>query len=85
MYYRDELFKGPYVEKMSELIVQLNRNYRNSGNSRGMWFSDVAAAEFDFQSGDHNQNGILIARGAHIKKDIDFPAAQIQDMAPTIL
>jgi len=82
---RGEVFEGNFSERMPELIVQYNYDYRGGKNTSLPLFSAVPPSDFDFQSGDHDENGIFIARGPHIKKSIEFEPAQIQDLAPTIL
>jgi len=85
IYRREEVFKGEFSERMPELIVQYNRDYRGGKDTTLPLFSDIPATDFDFQSGDHDENGIFIAQGPHIKKSIELEPAQIQDLAPTIL
>ncbi|MBU4288001.1 MAG: alkaline phosphatase family protein [Proteobacteria bacterium] len=85
VYHREEVFNGPFAEKMPELIVQLNHNYKSGNIFNEQMFTDVPASDFDFQSGDHDENGIFIAFGNNIKKNVELLPAQIQDVAPTIL
>lgn len=85
VYRREEVFKGEFSERMPELIVQYNHDYRGGKDTTLPLFSDVPATDFDFQSGDHDENGIFIAQGPQIKKGIELETSQIQDMAPTIL
>lgn len=82
---REEVFRGKFSSQMPELIIQYNRDYRSGKSTDIPFFSDVPASDFDFQSGDHDENGIFIAAGPHIRKGLELPSAHIQDMAPTIL
>lgn len=85
IYRREEVFKGCFTDRMPELILQYNHNYRGGKDTESPLVTDVPPADFDFQSGDHDENGIFIACGNNIKKGIELAPAKIQDMAPTIL
>ena len=85
IYRREEVFKGHFTDRMPELILQYNHNYRGGRDTESSLVTDVPPADFDFQSGDHDENGIFIACGNNIKKGIELAPAKIQDMAPTIL
>lgn len=82
---REEVFKGEFSRQMPELIIQYSYDYRSGRSTEIPLFSDVPASDFDFQSGDHDENGIFIAWGPHIRKSLELTSAHIQDMAPTIL
>ena len=70
---------------MPELIIRFTDDYQSGRNTDFPLFSDAPASDFDYQSGGHDENGIFIACGPNIKKDIELPAANLHDMAPTIL
>ena len=82
---RDEVFQGDFAEKMPELIVHYRPDYRGGPSTASPLFSDVPANDFEFQSGDHDEDGIFIAAGPHIRRGVELGPAKIQDMAPTIL
>lgn len=85
IYRRHEVFQGGFAEKMPELIVEYNLDYR-SGKQTGLpLVTKVPKTDFDFQSGDHDPDGIFIAAGPNINSGEELPPAPIQDMAPTIL
>jgi predicted AlkP superfamily phosphohydrolase/phosphomutase len=82
---REEVFRGDFSQKMPELIIQYSNNYRSGKNTTTPLFTDVPASDFDFQSGDHDEDGIFIAWGPYVRKGLELPPAQIQDLAPTVL
>jgi predicted AlkP superfamily phosphohydrolase/phosphomutase len=82
---RDEVFSGPYTERIPDLVIQYHPDYRSGKATEGPLFSDLPATDFDFQSGDHDEDGIFIAIGPDIQKNVHLQDAHIQDMAPTIL
>lgn len=85
IYRRHEVFQGSFADKMPELIVEYNLDYR-SGKQTGLpLVTKVPKTDFDFQSGDHDPDGIFIAAGPNINSGEELPPAPIQDMAPTIL
>jgi predicted AlkP superfamily phosphohydrolase/phosphomutase len=85
VYRREDVFFGDFASKMPELIIEYDPDYRSGRNTVPPLFSDVPASDFDFQSGDHDENGIFIAWGQHINSSAELSPAKIQDMAPTIL
>ena len=85
VYRREDIFTGTYTERLPELIIKFNSDYQSSADPSAPLFSDVNPSDFDFQSGNHDENGIFIAWGKNIRKGAKFAPAQIQDMAPTIL
>ena len=82
---RHEVFIGPYAQKMPELILEYAPDYRSGKQTNPPLVSDVPKTDFDFQSGDHDPEGIFIATGTHIKPNCQLSPATIQDMAPTLL
>lgn len=85
IYRREEVFQGGFSERMPDLIIQYNHNYRGRKETTLPLFSDIPATDFDFQSGDHDENGIFMACGRHISRGVERLPAKIEDMAPTIL
>jgi predicted AlkP superfamily phosphohydrolase/phosphomutase len=82
---REDIYAGEHAKKMPDLIVKYNPEYRGGKGVEPPYFSNVPAANFEFQSGDHHEDGIFIAYGPEIQKGIELGASDIQDMAPTIL
>ena len=85
IFHRDEIYQGDFAKKMPDLIIKYNPVYRGGQNTAKPYFSDVPASGFEFQSGNHDENGIFIASGPAIRKGVELDACNIQDMAPTIL
>jgi predicted AlkP superfamily phosphohydrolase/phosphomutase len=82
---REDIYTGEHAKKMPDLIVKYDPEYRGGKGVQPPYFSNVPAANFEFQSGDHHEDGIFIAYGPEIQKGIELGAFDIQDMAPTIL
>jgi predicted AlkP superfamily phosphohydrolase/phosphomutase len=82
---REELYEGEYVNRIPDIIVKYYPDYRSGKSTTPPLFSNVPKSDFDFQSGDHDENGIFIAMGPNIKKGCELPPSDIVNMAPTIL
>lgn len=85
LFHRDDIYQGEHAIKMPDLIIKYNPEYRGGQSGDLPYFSDVPAANFEFQSGNHDENGIFIAYGPEIQKGVELDACKIQDMPPTIL
>ena len=83
VYYREELYSGPYV-KWAPDIVFIARNYAYLGRQHigaPSSISDYRA----FPNGFHRPQGIFIACGNGIKTNVRLERFHLQDIAPTIL
>lgn len=85
VFYIEDIYKGDHANKMPDLIVKYNPEYTGGIGIDPPFFSEVPDANFEFQSGTHDENGIFIAYGPEIQKGIELGACHIQDMASTIL
>lgn len=85
IFHREEIYRGDSAKKMPDLIIKYNPEYRGGLHTSKPVLSDVPATAFDFQSGNHDEDGIFIAKGPAIQKGLELSASNIQDMAPTIL
>jgi predicted AlkP superfamily phosphohydrolase/phosphomutase len=87
---REEIYRGPYVEKAADLLVEWESDaiedslgYSADGRSK-----IIKADEKDRTNkwkGNHRPLGILIASGPQIKHGERLAQASIYDIAPTIL
>jgi predicted AlkP superfamily phosphohydrolase/phosphomutase len=76
---RDEVYRGPFVERASDLYVYWNAEADmgeppGEVQSRGFWWS-----------GDHRPDGILIARGQNIRRAVKLSTPSVYDLVPTIM
>lgn len=90
-YRREELYRGPYVERAPDIVV-VWKDYRYY--TRGTFSSEetaLFALPGEFGSGRiehsacHRPNGILLAQGEDVRKGEVVRGAAIIDLAPTIL
>jgi hypothetical protein len=76
---RDEVYRGPYVERASDLYVYWNPQADlgkppKEVQSRGFWWS-----------GDHRPEGILICKGPGINEGTTLESSSVFDFVPTVL
>ncbi|GEM_PF-1582577 len=79
---RDEVYKGEYTSRASDLYIYWNRAAR-----MGEPPDDIKAKGF-WWSGDHRPEGILIAKGKRIRANLELSTdktPQVYDLVPTIL
>ncbi|HKY06131.1 MAG TPA: alkaline phosphatase family protein [Blastocatellia bacterium] len=76
---RDEVYRGPFIERASDLYLYWNRSVYlgeppDEVRARGYWWS-----------GDHLPEGILICKGRGIRADARLDSPVVYDLVPTIL
>jgi predicted AlkP superfamily phosphohydrolase/phosphomutase len=82
---REELFEGPYLDDMPDVIVEYAESYTGGAELSGPLVRDVDPFFLRRDSGYHRSDGILAAAGPGVS-GVDFPGeAHIADIAPTIL
>jgi predicted AlkP superfamily phosphohydrolase/phosphomutase len=90
VYRKEELYRGPQVDKAPDLIIQW-QDYSNWGRGRydslAPVFEDQNRMEFtDLPlTGSHRPEGILIAWGPGVLPGQSVTGARLVDLAPTIL
>lgn len=86
---REELFAGPYVERLPDLVVEAGYPdmFRPHGDYHGPPARQLTAAELAKKplSGCHRQDGILIAWGPAVRPGSRACGAALIDVAPTAL
>jgi len=87
VYKREEIYKGPYLNKAPDIIAIANEGYEFFG-MYGFPFSQVVESTFG-NSGSHRPNGIFMcvdgAEKGIIKRGVRVESVSILDIAPTIL
>jgi predicted AlkP superfamily phosphohydrolase/phosphomutase len=89
---REELYAGPYVEKAPDLTIEWELDHGYSylfRPSTGLRRPPVHRLDGDerrrVKSGDHRDEGILLATGPHFIGPGEVKEAGILDLAPTVL
>jgi predicted AlkP superfamily phosphohydrolase/phosphomutase len=90
---REELYQGPFVERSPDLVIEWNLDGRYSYLFKSSSPDDADAptiapidrkARATTKSGDHRDDGILVASGPSIKPG-RIEGARLLDLAPTLL
>jgi len=93
---REDLYHGPAVERAPDIVCEpaLDRGYAytllSSGGRPGDPIRALSPAEYlgakgASMNGSHRPDGVLILAGAGIRPGVPLAAAQIADVAPTLL
>ncbi len=89
---REELYAGPHVDKAPDLTIEweLDHGYSylfrpSTGLRRPPVHQLKAEERRRVKSGDHRDEGILLATGPHFIRPGEIKEASILDLAPTIL
>jgi predicted AlkP superfamily phosphohydrolase/phosphomutase len=77
--HREEVYRGPFVERASDLYV-----YWNPQANLGSPPKEVQARGF-WWSGDHRPEGIFICKGPGIRAGVSLESASVYDFVPTVM
>lgn len=83
-YRREELYSGPYLERMPDIIL-VPRRYEYMAFGHADFGSHRLVEPVFGLSGHHRPNGVLILWGKDVKQGETIEGARIIDLAPTIL
>jgi predicted AlkP superfamily phosphohydrolase/phosphomutase len=81
IWFREELYSGPWLERAPDLVVQLRNRYVLSPE---FYVSDVVSPSLHI-SGTHRPQGICLLAGPSIQTGASLDHASIADLAPTAL
>ena len=80
---REDLYRGPYVERAPEIIFYID-DFECEVDSRLMGSLFVEGSPDSRWSGTHKLHGILMASGPHVRRGVRVEAS-IYDVTPTVL
>lgn len=83
-YRREELYHGDRLETAPDIILVTKAGYKG-GTSIDELISEVPLDIISKLSGVHHMDGIIIAKGPHMRRHTRIEGAGIIDVAPTIL
>ena len=83
VYRREEIYHGPYLESLPDVIVVLEPEYAAMTSLADR--SVVVPAAYRLRSGDHRDEGILMMHGPQIVPGQLATAPTLADLTPTIL
>jgi predicted AlkP superfamily phosphohydrolase/phosphomutase len=90
VYRREDLYWGPYVKRAPDLIIEPKRDEDDPGKNYALAY-DVPTNDQSLLSlsnprtGNHTLDGIFVASGEGMRRDVEIRGSSILDLAPTIL
>lgn len=86
VWYREELYAGPFVERAPDILFMLESPYETTASLAEPWLASAASSDSGKQwSGVHTMDGILIAAGPQIRPGRWADEARLLDVMPTLL
>lgn len=84
---REEIYNGEYLSEIPDIIFLASERYEPFPALTKELFSPVGKRKVGKWAGDHTKarDGIILAHGSQIKSRLNFGAARIEDVLPTIL
>jgi len=83
-YKREEIFAGPCLSRMPDLILHTNRSKYVSFGHADFGSNKVIEPSYG-QTGHHMMEGILVLHGDGVAAGVEVESARIVDLAPTVL
>ncbi len=83
-YRREEIYNGERIEMAPDIIFVTQDAYKG-GTSVEELVSSVPLDVLEKLSGVHRMDGIIVAQGPHIRRNVKLERAQLIDLAPTVL
>jgi predicted AlkP superfamily phosphohydrolase/phosphomutase len=84
VYRREEIYSGPYIDRMPDLIVQ-PRGWEYMAFGHADFGSNRLVESITGLSGHHRPDGVLVLAGDGVRSGFHLEGASILDLAPTIL
>lgn len=82
---REELFEGPYLDEIPDILVELNESYTGGSELSGPLVTPVPLARLSKYSASHHPMGLFALRGPGIRRGAWLEGVAIVDLAPTLL
>ncbi|MEA3335526.1 MAG: alkaline phosphatase family protein [Chloroflexota bacterium] len=82
---REELFEGPYLDDIPDILVELTADYTGGAAIDGPLVTPMPMDQLSEYSASHHPTGLFVAAGPGVRQGEWLEGANIVDMAPTIL
>lgn len=82
---REDLFEGPYVEDIPDILLELHPAYTGGSALHGKLITPLSLEELSAYSGSHSPTGLFVFSGPGVRSGHWLEGAAIQDLAPTLL
>lgn len=84
IYARDEIYSGDYLNEMPDITCLTNKDGYQAGSFVDFG-SNRTVSDLTLLTGNHDMNGIFLAKGKWMKQGAVTDGATIMDVAPTVL
>jgi predicted AlkP superfamily phosphohydrolase/phosphomutase len=84
-YRREEIYQGPCLESMPDLLLMIKDFVYTTRQKHGAKGDSLIDVPPDTLSGHHRPNGVFIAHGPNVRAGLTAQGARIIDVAPTVL
>ena len=81
---KEEIYTGDYFDEMPDITFFSNKDGYQAGSFVDFG-SNRTVSDVTLLTGNHDMNGIFLAKGKSVKKGVATEGASIMDVAPTIL
>lgn len=82
---REELFEGPHLDEIPDIILELNEAYTGAASISGPLVTPVPLERLAAYSATHRPEGLFVVRGPGIQAGAWLEGAGIVDLAPTLM
>jgi predicted AlkP superfamily phosphohydrolase/phosphomutase len=82
---REDLFEGPYVDDIPDILLELHPSYTGGSALHGSLVTALPLDELSAYSGSHSPDGLFVFNGPGVRRGHWLEGAHIQDLAPTLM
>jgi predicted AlkP superfamily phosphohydrolase/phosphomutase len=82
---REDLFEGPYVDDIPDILLELHPAYTGGSALQGSLVTALSLDELSAYSGSHSPEGLFVFNGPAVRRGHRLEGAHIQDLAPTLM
>lgn len=82
---REDLFEGPYLDDIPDILVELNSAYTGGSQLEGSLVTPMPTDELSAYSASHHPDGLFVFVGPGVQAGQWLEGAQITDLAPTLM
>ncbi len=82
---REELFDGPHLDEIPDILVEMNDAYTGGSHAAGPLVTDLPLAQLSEYSATHRPTGLFVLAGPGVHQGQWLEGAAIVDLAPTLL
>lgn len=82
---REQLFDGPYLDEIPDILVELHEAYTGGAHLAGALVTPMPLERLSEYSATHRPNGLFVLHGPGVRPGQWLEDARIVDLAPTLL